>query len=71
MSTEFEKVNRLEKVKAMKLFHFNNPKDTKLVYYPGGDLVLLNRLRKSIKGRWIEIDRTGRWYEPEDFRMFQ
>lgn len=42
----------------MKRIASNSP-NHKLIYYPGANLVLLQRLGKG----WASIDETGPWYD--------
>ena len=53
-----EEIERIRHVNEMKRIAYNSP-DHKLVYYPGANLVLLQRLGKG----WAVKDKTGVWNE--------
>lgn len=53
-----EELERIRHVHEMKRIAYNSP-DHKLVYYPGGNLVLLQKLGKG----WAVKDETGIWYD--------
>ena len=54
-----KEIFRIRKVNEMKRIA-NSSENYKVAYFPGGNFVLLKKLKK----RWVLKEQTGVWYEP-------
>ena len=58
ISLSKHEIERIRQVNEMKRIAHESP-NHKLVYYPGGNLVLLQKIGKG----WMIKDETGPWHE--------